>query len=44
MNKERQYVRVDEHGVMRIEHSRVMPDAIVAGFEQDHSPETLQQQ
>jgi hypothetical protein len=31
MNKERQYVRIDEHGVMRIGHSRVMLDAIVAG-------------
>jgi hypothetical protein len=30
MNKERQYVRIDEHGVMRIGHSRVMLDAIVA--------------
>jgi hypothetical protein len=37
-------VRVDEHGVMRIEHSRVMLDTIVAGFEQGHSPGTLQQQ
>jgi uncharacterized protein (DUF433 family) len=44
MNKERQYVWGDEHGVMRIGHSRVMLDAIVAGFEQGHSPETLQQQ
>ena len=44
MNKERPYVRIDEHGVMRIGHSRVMLDAIVAGFEQGHSPETLQQQ
>jgi uncharacterized protein (DUF433 family) len=44
MNTERQYVRVDEHGVMRIGASRVMLDAIVAGFEQGHSPETLQQQ
>ena len=44
MDKERQYVWVDEHGVMRIGHSRVMLDTIVAGFEQGHSPETLQQQ
>ena len=44
MNTERPYVRIDEHGVMRIGHSRVMLDAIVAGFEQGHSPETLQQQ
>jgi uncharacterized protein (DUF433 family) len=44
MNAERQYVRVDEHGVMRIGNSRAMLDAIVAGFEHGHSPETLQQQ
>src|ERR687895_612264 len=44
MNEEKQYVRVDEHGVMRIGNSRVMLDSIVAGFEQGHSRETLQQQ
>ena len=44
MNAERRYVRVDEHGAMRIGNSRVMLDLIVAGFEQGHSPETLQQQ
>jgi hypothetical protein len=44
MNEERRYVRVDEHGAMRIGNSRVMLDSIVAGFEQGHSPETLQQQ
>ncbi len=43
MNEERRYVRVDEHGVMRIGNSRVMLNSIVAGFEQGHSPETLQQ-
>jgi uncharacterized protein (DUF433 family) len=44
MNQEKPYVWVDEHGVMRIGQSRVMLDSIVAGFEQAHSPETLQQQ
>jgi uncharacterized protein (DUF433 family) len=44
MNEERRYVRVDEHGGMRIGHSRVMLDSIVAGFQQGHSPGTLQQQ
>jgi uncharacterized protein (DUF433 family) len=44
MNQEKPYVWVDEHGVMRIGQSRVMLDSIVAGFEQGHSPETLQQQ
>jgi uncharacterized protein (DUF433 family) len=44
MNEAKPYVWVDEHGVMRIGNSRVMLDSIVAGFEQGHSPETLQQQ
>jgi hypothetical protein len=44
MTEERGYVRVDEHGAMRTGNSRVMLDSIVAGFEQGHSPETLQQQ
>jgi uncharacterized protein (DUF433 family) len=44
MDEEKRYVRVDEHGVMRIGNSRVMLDSIVAGFAQGHSPETLQQQ
>jgi uncharacterized protein (DUF433 family) len=44
MNEEKRYVRVDEHGAMRIGNSRVMLNSIVAGFEQGHSPETLQQQ
>jgi uncharacterized protein (DUF433 family) len=44
MDEEKRYVRVDEHGAMRIGNSRVMLDSIVAGFEQGHSPETLQQQ
>jgi uncharacterized protein (DUF433 family) len=44
MNVEKQYVRCDEQGVIRVGNTRVMLDAIVAGFEQGHSPETLQQQ
>ena len=44
MSAARWYVRVDEHGAMRIGNSRVMLDSIVAGFEQGYSPETLQQQ
>jgi uncharacterized protein (DUF433 family) len=44
MNEEKRCVRVDEHGAMRIGDSRVMLDSIVAGFEQGHSPKTLQQQ
>jgi len=38
------YVRIDEHGVMRVGASRVMLDSIVASFEQGHSAETIQQQ
>jgi uncharacterized protein (DUF433 family) len=41
---EKSYVRVDEHGVMRVGKTRVMLDSVVAGFEQGHSPETIQQQ
>jgi hypothetical protein len=41
---EKQYVRVDEQGVMRVGTTRVMLDALVAGFEQGHAPETIQQQ
>ena len=44
MHEEKQYVRLDKHGVVRIGNSRVMLDSIVAGFEQGHSPETLRQQ
>ena len=42
--REKHYVRVDEHGVMRVGTTRVMLDALVVGFEQGHSPETIQQQ
>lgn len=38
------YVRVDEHGVMRVGKSRVLLDSIVASFEQGYSAETIQQQ
>ena len=44
MSDAKTYVRVDEHGVMRVAKSRVMLDSIVAGFEQGHSPETIRQQ
>ena len=38
------YVRMDEHGVMRVGNSRVMLDSVVISFEQGCSPETIQQQ
>jgi uncharacterized protein (DUF433 family) len=40
----KQYVHVDEYGVMRVGNGRVMLEAVVAGFAQGHSPETIQQQ
>ena len=44
MQSSKTYVRTDEHGVMRVSHSRVMLDSVVASFEQGYSPETIQQQ
>ncbi len=44
MHAEKQYVRLDEHGALRVGHSRVMLDSIAARFAQGHSPETWQQQ
>lgn len=38
------YIRTDEQGVMRVGDTRVMLDSVVAGFEQGHSAETIQQQ
>jgi uncharacterized protein (DUF433 family) len=44
MSAEKSYVRQDEHGVLRVGQSRVMLDSVIAGFQQGHSPETIQQQ
>jgi uncharacterized protein (DUF433 family) len=44
MSEARGYVRVDEHGVMRVADSRVMLDSVVAAFTQGHSPKTIRQQ
>ncbi len=44
MSKSEGYLREDEHGVMRVGDTRVMVDSVVAGFQQGHSPETIQQQ
>lgn len=44
MSEAQPYVQCDEQGVMRVGHTRVMLDSIVAGFEHGHSPETIQQQ
>jgi uncharacterized protein (DUF433 family) len=39
-----QYVRTDEHGVMRVGQTRVMLDSVVAAFDQGHSAETIREQ
>ncbi len=44
MSQSSSYVRTDEYGVMRVGAGRVMLDSVVAGFQQGHSPETIQQQ
>jgi uncharacterized protein (DUF433 family) len=38
------YVQIDEHGVMRVGASQVMLDSIVISFQQGLSAETIQQQ
>jgi uncharacterized protein (DUF433 family) len=43
MSQTKSYIRVDEHGVYRVPHTRVMLDSVVAPFRQGHSPETIQQ-
>lgn len=44
MSEGKSYLRMDEHGVLRVGASRVMLDSIVAAFQQGHSPETIQQE
>jgi uncharacterized protein (DUF433 family) len=38
------YVRVDEHGVLRVGDTRVSLDSVVYAFRQGHAPETIRQQ
>ncbi|NUQ65575.1 MAG: DUF433 domain-containing protein [Pirellulales bacterium] len=44
MQTTRPYVRMDEHGAMRVGQTRVTLDSIVAAFRQGHSAETIQQE
>jgi uncharacterized protein (DUF433 family) len=44
MSEAQPYLQCDEQSVRRVRRTRVMLDSIVAGFEQGHSPETIQQQ
>jgi uncharacterized protein (DUF433 family) len=38
------YVRLDEHGVLRVGAGRVMLDSVLAAWDQGHSPETIRAQ
>lgn len=38
------YVRLDEHGVMRVGNARAMLDGIVYSFLEGHTPETIREQ
>jgi uncharacterized protein (DUF433 family) len=44
MQESKTYVRIDEHGVLRVGNSDVMLDSVVASFQQGASAETIQQQ
>ena len=44
MNHPNDYVRVDEHGVLRVGAGRVMLDSVLAAWDQGHSPETIRAQ
>jgi len=44
MEKTKDYVREDEHGVLRVAETRVMLDSVIAAFHQGHSAETIAQQ
>jgi uncharacterized protein (DUF433 family) len=39
-----EYVTTDEHGVMRVGHTRVMLDSVIASFDEGNSAETIAQQ
>jgi uncharacterized protein (DUF433 family) len=44
MQQTKDYIRLDEHGVMRVGNTRIPLDSVVAAFQQGHSAETIQQQ
>ena len=44
MDRHDDYVRTDEHGVMRVGGTHVMLDSVLAVFEQGHSPESIRSQ
>jgi uncharacterized protein (DUF433 family) len=44
MDHNTDYVRLDEHGVLRVGAGRVMLDSVLAAWDQGHSPETIRAQ
>ena len=44
MDPQTEYVKTDQHGVMRVGDTHVMLDSVVAAFDQGHSPETIRSQ
>src|SRR4051812_23620538 len=44
MPADHSYVRVDEHGAMRVGETDVMLDSVIAAYEQGHSPESIRAQ
>jgi uncharacterized protein (DUF433 family) len=38
------YIKMDEHGVLRVGNSRVMIDSVIAAFRNGHSPEAIRSQ
>lgn len=42
MAEAQEYIRTDEHGVMRVGDTRVMLDSVVYAFERGESPEYIQ--
>lgn len=44
MNEPPAYVRLDEHGALRVGASRVALESVLAAWGQGHSPETIRSQ
>lgn len=43
MNSTKNYVRMDEHGVMRVGETDISLDSVVIAFQEGQSPESIQQ-
>mgnify|MGYP003624064142 CR=1 FL=1 len=44
MNANKTYVRTDEHGAMRVGHTRVLLESVIYPFQEGQSPEMIRQQ